>query len=58
MYCLSQNINNAPNRLIIFQEKALIIKNFKSQLSQTNPLSSTKNILKFGDKITFKNIFL
>ena len=51
----AQNIN-AVRRLIILQKKTLRIMNFKNQLFHSNPLFSSKNILKFGDKITLENI--
>ena len=43
-------------RLIIRQNKALRIMNFKDQLFHSSALFSSNNILKFGDKITLENI--
>ena len=51
----TQNINTV-RRLTILQEKALQIMNFKDQLFHPCLLFSSKNILKFDDKITFENI--
>ena len=51
----AQNINTV-NRLIILQEKALRIMNFKDQLFHSKPLFSENNILNFIDKITLENI--
>ena len=51
----AQNINTI-RILIILQKKALRIMNSKDQLFNSNPLFSSKNILKFGDKITLENI--
>ena len=48
--------NNAVNRLIILQKKAIHIMNFKDQLFHSSPLFSENNILKFTDKITLENI--
>ena len=50
-----QNIN-AVNRLIILQNNALCIMNFKDQLFHSCPLFPENNILKFIDKITLENI--
>ena len=55
MCCLSPNINTV-RRLIILQKNVLWIMNFKNQLFHLNPLFSSNNILKFGDKITLENI--
>ena len=55
MCCLGSNINTVI-RLIILQKKWLQIKNFKYQSFHSSPLFSTNNILKFGAKITLKNI--
>ena len=52
----AQNINTV-RRLIILQKRALQIMNFKDQLFHSSPLFSPNNILKFGSKITLKNIF-
>ena len=51
----AQNINTV-RRLIILQKKALRVMNSKDQLFNSNLLFSSKNILKFGDKITLENI--
>ena len=50
----AQNINTV-NRLIILQNEAQQIVNFKDQLS-SSPLVSENNVLKFGDKITLENM--
>ena len=42
--------------MIILQKKAFRIVKFKEQLFHSNPLLSSTNILKFGDKITLENI--
>ena len=39
---------------LILQKKGLQIMNFKDHLFQSNPLFSTNNILKFGNKITLR----
>ena len=51
----AQNINRV-RRLIILQNKALRVINFRDQLFHSSPLFSSNNILKFGDKITLENI--
>ena len=51
----TQNINTV-RRLTILQKKALQIMNFKDQLFHPSLLFSSKNSLKFDDKITFENI--
>ena len=51
----TQNIN-AVRRLIILQKKVLEIMNFKDILFHSSPLFSSNNILKFGGKITLKNM--
>ena len=50
----AQNTNTV-NRLIILQNEAREIVNFKDQLS-SSPLVSENNVLKFGDKITLENM--
>ena len=42
--------------MIILQKKAFRIVKFKEQLFHSNPLLSSTNILKFGDKITLENV--
>ena len=51
----TQNFNRV-RRLIILQNKALRVINFRNQLFHSSPLFSSNNILKFGDKITLENI--
>ena len=55
MYCLGSKYNTV-GRLIVLQKKALQIINFKDQLFHSRPLFSSKNILRFGNKITLENI--
>ena len=50
----AQSINTV-NRLIVLQNEAQQIVNFKDQLS-SSPLVSENNVLKFGDKITLENM--
>ena len=51
----AQNINTV-RRLIVLQNKALQILNFKDQLVHSSPIFSSNNILIFGDKIALQNI--
>ena len=53
----TKNLNDAVNRLIILQKKALRIINFKDQLYDSSPLFSENSILKFSDNIVLEYIF-
>ena len=50
-----QNIDTVSRLIIIQKKKALQIISLKDQLFHSNPIVSSNNILKFGDKVILEN---